>query len=145
MNKNIDILNEYIANLQVEINNIGNMYINITGNDYFEIKKILKDYLKKLCNFYFDLAERVKILNGYPITNLLKIEEISQIKSMQSREYTCVQVIEVLTNDFSYIKDYTQDLINVFSNNNDPVTSHILLEILVFIEKELWIIQKYLK
>ena len=76
---------------------------------------------------------------------LLKIEEISQIKSMQSREYSKRQVFDVLVNDFSYLKEYTKDLIKYFSDEFDPYTSHLLLEILIFLEQELFKVQTLLK
>ncbi len=145
MNQNIDILNEYIANIKVEINNLYNMHFNIVGKSFFGTHKKLQEYYEQFSLFYDQLAERVKMLNGYPITNLLKIEEISQIKSMQSRDYTEEQVLDVLQNDFSYLKDYTKDLIDLFSRNSDAYTSHILLEILMFLEKELWMIKTTLK
>ncbi len=145
MNQNIDILNEYIANMKVEINNLYNMHFNISGSGFSGTHKKLQEYYEKFSLFYDEIAERIKMLNGYPITNLIKMEEISQIKSMQSRDYTEHQVLEVLENDFSYLKDYTKDLIEVFSKQNDMYTSHILLEILMFIEKELWITKATLK
>jgi starvation-inducible DNA-binding protein len=145
MNQNIDILNEYMANLQVEIHNLYNMHFNAIGSDFSQIHKKLQTYYEKLSLFYDEIAERIKMLKGYPITNLVKIEEISQIKSMQSRDYTNKQILEVLQNDFSYLKEYTNDLIHVFSENNDAYTSHILLEIFMFLEKENWMIQANLK
>lgn len=145
MNQNIDILNEYIANMKVEINNLYNMHFNVSGSGFSDIHKKLQEYYEKFSLFYDQIAERIKMLNGYPITNLIKMEEISQIKSMQSRDYTEQQVLEVLENDFSYLKEYTKDLIEIFSKQNDMYTSHILLEILMFLEKELWMIKTTLK
>lgn len=138
MNKSIEILNEYIANIKVEINNLFNLTFNVEGDSAWEIKKQVEDYHDKLLTFIKKMEERVKMLGGYPITNLLKIEELSQIKSMQSREYSKKQVFDVLVNDFSYLKEYTKDLIKYFSDEFDPYTSHLLLEVLLFLEQELY-------
>ena len=138
MKKNIEILNEYIANMKVEINNLFNLMFNVEGDSAWEIKKQVEDYHDKLLTFIKKMEERVKMLGGYPITNLLKIEELSQIKSMQSREYSKKQVFDVLVNDFSYLKEYTKDLIKYFSDEFDPYTSHLLLEVLLFLEQELY-------
>lgn len=145
MNKNIDILNEYMANIKVEINNLYNMHFNIVGPNFLEIHSLLEKEYKKFTDFYDQIAERIKMLQGYPLTNLLKIEEISQIKSMQSRDYNEFQVLDVLNNDFTYLRDYTKDLIGYFSKENDPYTSHMLLEFLLVIEKELWICESMCK
>lgn len=138
MNKNIEILNEYIANIKVEINNLFNLEYNVEGDWAWEMKKQIEDYHTNLLSFLKKMEERVKMLGGYPITNLLKIEEISQIKSMQSRDYSKKQVLEVLVNDFSYLKEYTKDLIKYFSDEFDPYTSHLLLEVLLFLEQALF-------
>lgn len=138
MNKNIEILNEYIANLKVEMNNLMNLAFNVEGSFSFDTQKQVEDYHITLLQFVKKLEERIKMLGGFPITNLLKIEELSQIKSMQSREYSKQQVLDVLVNDFSYLKEYTKDLIKYFSDEFDPYTSHLLLDILIFLEQELY-------
>ncbi len=138
MNKATDILNEYMANLKVEVNNLYNLHFNVTGSMFREIHLLLEKYYKEFGQMYDQVAERIKMLKGYPLTNLVKIEEISQIKSMQSRNYTEEQVFDVLNNDFAYLRDYTKDLIGYFAKENDPYTSHMLLEFLMFLEKELW-------
>lgn len=137
----IDILNEYMANIKVEINNLYNMHFNIVGSSFFEVHKNLEEYIQKFSLFYDEIAQRIKMLNGYPLTNLIKIEELSQIKSMQSRDYTGDMVKDVLENDFTYLKDYSKDLINYFSKENDIYTSHMLLEIMSYLEKEAWMIK----
>ncbi len=145
MNKNIEILNEYTANIKVEMNNLFNLSFNVEGDSAWEIKKQVEDYYTTLLSFLKKMEERVKMLGGYPITNLLKIEEISQIKSMQSRDYNKKQVLEVLINDFSYLKEYTKDLIKYFSDEFDPYTSHLLLEVLLFLEQALFRSQMFTK
>lgn len=145
MNKNIEILNEYTANIKVEMNNLFNLSFNVEGDSAWEIKKQVEDYYTTFLSFLKKMEERIKMLGGYPITNLLKIEEISQIKSMQSRDYSKKQVLEVLINDFSYLKEYTKDLIKYFSDEFDPYTSHLLLEVLLFLEQALFRSQMFTK
>lgn len=141
MNKNVDILNEYMANFIVEINNLYNMHFNVVGPSFLGTHKKLEEYYKNFSEIYDGVAERIKMLDGFPLTNLLKIEEISQIKSMQSRNYEEKQVLDVLQNDFSYLKEYTKDLIDYFSKQEDIYTSHMLLKILMYLEKEIWMIK----
>lgn len=145
MNKNIEILNEYLANLQVETNNLYNMHFNIVGESFFGLHRKLQEYYEKTSYFYDLIAERIKMLEGFPITSLNKIEEISTIKSMQSRNYNGKQILEVLENDFGFFVEYTKDLINHMNNSNDFYTSSILSDILAFFTKELWMITSSLK
>lgn len=145
MDKNIDILNEYMSNLKVFNNNLYNMHFNVVGSSFGSIHKKLEEYYEKVALMYDNIAERIKMLNGYPITSLKKIEEISSIKSMKSQDYNGSQVMEVLENDFNFLTEYTTDLINYFNKENDYYTTNILNDNLMFFTKELWMIKSSLK
>lgn len=145
MEKNINILNEYMANLKVLNNNLYNMHFNIVGTSFFGLHKKLQEYYEKVAIMYDNIAERIKMINGYPITSLCKLEEISTIKSMRSMDFTGNQILEVLQNDFNFFFDYTSDLINIFNEEKDYYTSTILNDNLMFFTKELWMINSSLK
>lgn len=145
MDKNIDILNEYMSNLKVFNNNLYNMHFNVVGSSFGSIHKKLQEYYEKIAIMYDNIAERIKMLNGYPVTSLKKIEDISSIKSMKSIDYTGLQVMEVLDNDISFLTEYTSDLITYFNKENDYYTTNILNDNLNFFTKELWMIKSGLK
>lgn len=145
MEKEIDILNEYMCNLKVFNNNLYNMHFNIIGNEFMEIHKKLEEYYNEIALMYDKVAERIKMMDGYPTTSLSKIEEISSIKSMKSINYTSKQVLEILDNDFSFFKDYTKDLIEYFEKKKDYYTLNILNDNLNYIYKTLWMIKTSLK
>ena len=64
---------------------------------------------------------------------------------MKSMDFNGNQVLNILDNDFSFLMEYTKDLIKVFNEKNDYYTSNILNKILMYIEKELWMIRSSLK
>ena len=145
MEDNINILNEYMTNLKVESNNLYNLHFNVVGMSFMGLHKKLQEYYENFNLFYDNIAERIKMLNGYPITSLNKIEEISTIKSMKSMDFSANQVLSILDNDFSFLTEYTKDLIKVFNDRNDYYTNNLLNDILMYIEKELWMIKSSLK
>lgn len=145
MENNIDILNEYMCNLKVLNNNLYNLHFNIIGQSFMGLHKKLEEYYNKVAIMYDSIAERIKMINGYPITSLNKFEEISSIKSMISQNYNGNQVLEILDNDFSFLVEYTKDLISYFNKQNDYYTINLLNDNLIFFEKELWMIKSSLK
>lgn len=145
MEKDIEILNEYMCNLKVFNNNLYNMHFNLIGQSFIGLHKKLEEYYNKIAIMYDEIAESIKILGGYPITSLKKIEELSSIKSMISRDYNSTQVFEVLDNDFTFLVEYTTDLIEYFNKNNNYYISSILNNNLMFFKKELWMIKTSLK
>ena len=134
-----------MSNLKVLNNNLYNMHFNIVGTSFFGLHKKLEDYYNEIAQMYDTIAERIKMLGGYPVTSLKKIEDLSSIKSMLSQDYTGNQVLNVLDNDFSFLVEYTKDLIEFFNKNNDYYTLNILNENLMFFTKELWMIKSSLK
>lgn len=144
-NKNIVILNEYLANLKVLNNNLYNMHFNIVGMSFFGMHRKLQEYYEEVALQYDKVAERIKMLGGYPITSLKKIEDTSTMKSMRSMDYNGQQVLEVLQNDFGFMKVYTKDLIHCFEKDGDIGTSSMLSEFLAFYDKQFWMIDSSLK
>ena len=145
MNDNVNILNEYMSNIKVETNNLYNLHCNVLGMSFMGLHKKLQEYYENFNLFYDNIAERIKMLNGFPITSLPKIEEISTIKSMKSMDFSANQVFSILDNDFAFLTEYTKDLIKVFQEKKDYYTDHILTNILIYLEKELWMIKSSLK
>ena len=145
MDEMIKALNEYMSNLKVENNNLYNMHFNIVGSSFFGLHKKLEEYYEKVSIMYDNVSERIKMLDGYPITSLKDIENTSQIKSMISQNYTGNQVLDVLQNDFNFLTLYTKDLIEYANKIDDYYTSNMLNENLNFFEKELWMIKSSLK
>lgn len=145
MNDNVNILNEYMSNIKVETNNLYNLHFNVIGMSFMGLHKKLQEYYENFNLFYDNIAERIKMLNGFPITSLPKIEEISTIKSMKSMDFSANQVFNILDNDFAFLTEYTKDLIKVFQEKKDYYTDHILTNILIYLEKELWMIKSSLK
>ncbi len=140
-NSNINILNEYMANLKVMNNNLYNMHFNIVGESFFGLHRKLQEYYEKVALMYDNVAERIKMLGGMPITSLKELEDTSTMKSMKSMSFSGKQVLEVLDNDFTFLKDYTKDLIEHFDKDKDFYTASMLGDNLKFIEKELWMIK----
>lgn len=145
MNKNIEILNEYMANLKVLNNNLYNIHFNTIGPSFMSLHKKLEEYYNEVALMYDKVAERIKMLDGYPITSLKKIEDISSIKSMKSQDYTANQVMEVLNNDFPFLIEYSKDLIEYFEHEKDYYTVNILNENLMYFTKQSWMIKTSLK
>jgi DNA-binding ferritin-like protein len=72
------------------------------------------------------------------VAGLTKIENISQIKSMKTIDYTIAMVKDVLINDFTYLITYTKEMISYMSKQEEYTISHILLKLLLYLEDTLY-------
>lgn len=136
----VEILNEYLSNLKVLNNNLYNLHFNVIGEHFFTLHKKLDDYYNAVANMYDEVAERIKMLNQYPITSLIEYEEKSTIKSMRSQDFNFKQVLSVLINDFSFMLAFTKELEEYASGINDHVTVNLMNNYINFFEKELWML-----
>ncbi len=64
---------------------------------------------------------------------------------MRSMDYNGTQVLEVLQNDFGFMKVYTKDLVRCFEKEEDFGTAGMLNEFLSFYDKQFWMIDSSLK
>ncbi len=135
------ILNEYLANLKVLNNNLYNLHFNVIGEHFFVLHKKLDEYYNKVADMYDEVAERIKMLNQYPITSLIEFEEKSTIKSMRSQDYNTYQVYSILINDFSFMYEFTKELLEYARNIQDYYTENLMYQYIEFFEKELWMLK----
>lgn len=145
MEQSCRILNEYYANLRVLDNNLQNMSCNLIGSSFFGLNKKLEEYGSMVRTFYGLVAKRIRMLDGYPLTSLNKIEDVSTFKSMCSMDFTGQQVFEVLENDFRFIVEFSKDLVHHFEEIKDPYSMQMLLQQYCFFEEQLWMIHTNLK
>lgn len=134
------ILNEYLANLKVLNNNLYNFHFNVIGESFFTLHLKLEEYYKQIANMYDEVAERLKMLNEYPITSLIEYEEKSTIKSMKSKDYNNKEIFNILINDFNFMLMFSKELEQYATEGYDYVTANIMNNYIDFFEKELWML-----
>lgn len=139
--KLVDILNEYLSNLKVLNNNLYNLHFNVIGTDFFVIHEKLEEYYKKVAEMYDEVAERIKMYDEYPITSLVKYEEVSTIKSMRSQDYNIRQIYNILINDFSFMVGFSKEVGDLAALLKDEVTLGMMIDYTKFFEKQLWMLR----
>ncbi len=140
-----DILNEYLANLKVLNNNLYNLHFNVVGGGFFGIHAKLQEYYEKVALMYDEVAERIKMLGKYPITSLYEFENTSTIKSMKSQDYTIKQTLEIVTNDFNFMLDFSKAIYTYANEMDDVYTADLMTDYIKFFEKQLWMLRSSLK
>lgn len=145
MNQNqIDILNSYLSNIKVLNNNLYNLHFNVVDDNFFTLHKKYQEYYEYFAEVYDAVAERIKMLGGFPITSLTQYENISTIKSMPSCDYSGEESLQILANDFSYMIGYSKQVISELDAVGDSVSSGLISDALKFFEKQLWMVRSSL-
>jgi DNA-binding ferritin-like protein len=129
-------LTEFLCNIKMEAFNISVMQMNLT--EKISLKEELKKIKEKLEKYETKLNQKLKENNIFMVAGLTKIENISQIKSMKTIDYTAAMVKDVLINDFTYLITYTKEMISYMSKQEEYTISHILLKLLLYLEDTLY-------
>lgn len=140
-----NLLNQYLANTAVLIMNLYNYHWNIVGPNFISMHEKLEEYYKTGTDMFDEIAERIKQLNGFPLTSLSQYEQVAQIKNIPSQDYHSQDIIKALIKDFNFMNNIGLQISNLATTNNDEVTNAILTEHSIFFEKELWMLQAHLK
>ncbi len=98
-----DMLNQYLTNIFIFLNNLYNLYFNIKGEGSTTLINDIKMSIDNLNSIYRELSFLIKKIGGYPIMNLEEIKNISTIKEISSKDYTPKDAINLLLNDFNVI------------------------------------------
>lgn len=144
-NQMVAYLNQFLSNVAVFTNKMYNYHWNVVGPHFFSLHAKLQEYYEK-GNEEFDLvAERIKQLEGFPITSLSKYSSISSIKEAESRNYKENEIIASIIGDMKLLHRIASDIASYASNGGDGVTGSILGEFINYLEKQLWMLEANLK
>ncbi len=139
-----NLLNQYLSNIAVEITKLYNFHWNVKDPMFTILHKETENYYTKLQEMYDETAERIKMLNGYPITLLEEYAKISTIKSIESKNYNSEIIIRTIVNDFELLLSLSQEIGNMATQVNDMGTIDLVTNHISFLEKQLWMLKSQL-
>jgi starvation-inducible DNA-binding protein len=144
-NNMLNLLNQYLSNIKVLHNKLCNFHWNVVGVDFFTLHEELRKMEEKTSTIFDEIAERIKQLNGYPITLLKEYSEASQIKDESSKDYALEEIGKILINDYSYMIAISSQIITFANSINDYTTSSLMQKNITFYEKIIWMLRSNIK
>jgi len=143
-NNMANLLNQYLSNIAVIITKLYNYHWNVVDDLFILIHDKTKEYYTKMQEIYDEVAERIKMLNGYPITTLEEYSKISTIKSVESKDYDRNTIIRSIISDFEILLSIVQEIGDIATQVNDMNTINLVTMYTTFFEKQLWMLRAQL-
>ncbi|MDD4035992.1 MAG: DNA starvation/stationary phase protection protein [Bacilli bacterium] len=140
----IGALNKYLSSIAVTTLNMYNFHWNIKDPFFIVIHKKTEEYYEMLTNIFDEVAERIKILEGYPIASLPEYCKISVVKCAPSKDYTREEIISMTIYDFEILLAMTNEIAVLAQNTNDIVTLDLMTKYAAFLGKQLWMLKSQL-
>jgi starvation-inducible DNA-binding protein len=138
-------LNQFLSNMAVLSSKMYNYHWNITGPHFFTLHSKFEEYYKKSNEMFDIIAQRIRQLDGLPITSLTIYESTAGIRSSESKKYSGSEAIASTISDFKYIHRIGSDIVSYAESIGDRATGNIIGEYLTYLEKELWMLEANLK
>lgn len=145
MNKQVELMNQYVADLAVLNVKFHNLHWNVEGRRF----KPTHEYLEALYDDFFEkydeVAERIKMMGSFPVASLKSYLELTSVEELDDVEITDSKALEVAKASLLGLKDLALRIREEADSNDDFVTVALLEDHVAGYDKEIWFIQATLK
>ncbi|WP_455045127.1 Dps family protein [Leptotrichia trevisanii] len=145
MSKTVEKLNLYLANLNVLYRKIQNYHWNIVGAGFFSVHEKLEEYYDAINEQIDDVAERILSIGGRPLGTLKDYLEVTTIKEAENKEISIQEAVADVKKEFEAMLKLVKEVKEAADEENDYGTSALVDEYISTYEKNLWMLNAYLK
>ena len=145
MSKTVEKLNLYLANLNVLYRKVQNYHWNVVGDKFFSIHEKLEEYYDAINKQIDDVAERILSIGGRPLGTLKDYLAVTTIKEAANREISIPEAVADVEKEFETMLKLVKEVKEVADEENDYGTSALVDEYISTYEKNLWMLNAYLK
>ena len=90
--KNLQAVNQYIANLAIWNIKLHNFHFNVVGSQFVPAHKYLEEVYDVAFDYYDAVAEHVKMQGEEPVVHVAKYLEIASLKEEPGNKFSVEQV-----------------------------------------------------
>lgn len=145
MNKQIELMNKYVANLAVLNVKLHNLHWNVAGENFEQVHVFLERLYDDLFIKYDDAAERVKMLKSFPLANMKDYLASSDVEELESKFYGVKESLTIAHDEYEKLIDLAREVRAEADANDDFITVSLMEDHLTDYEKELWFMSSTLR
>lgn len=139
MEKLVKSLNKQVANLSVFFTKLHHYHWYVEGVSFFAFHAKLEELYDAVNELYDEVAERVLMIGGNPVSNLKEYLELSVIEEASGKEDAKVMLTHVL-NDYKVLRDEFYETLKLAQDAGDEVTADLLIGAIADFEKNIWML-----
>ena len=103
--KNVQQVNQYLADLSVWNVKLHNLHFNVTGPQFKSIHEYLESIYDEAFEYFDAVAEHVKMQGQFPLVNSGEYAKLTKIEELGQEDIPQAKVIDILLKDFKYMND----------------------------------------
>ncbi len=145
MSKKNELMNQYVADLAVLNVKFHNLHWNVVGERFEPVHVYVEKLYDDLFEKYDEVAERLKMLDVFPLASMKEYLNVSKVKELESRNYEIPEVMQVLKAELEGLRALAINIRTAADEEDDFGTVAMMEDHVAGFDKELWFIASALK
>lgn len=143
--KHINLLQKYLANLNLLNVKFHNIHWNIVGKKFMEIHNFTETIYDKFFENIDEVAELLKMKENYPLSTMKEYLENTDLEEIQARDFTADKALKIIKSDFEYMKNQAIEIRNLADEENDFETVAMFEGFISEYSKNIWFLNSIMK
>ena len=143
--KNLQQVNQYLADLSVWNVKLHNLHFNVTGPQFKSIHEYLESIYDEAFEYFDAVAEHVKMQGQFPLVNSAEYAKLTKIEELGQEDIPQAKVIEILLKDFKYMNDQAVAIRVAADEEGDFLLVSMMEDHVAYYVKQIWFIESMLK
>lgn len=143
--KNVQQVNQYLADLSVWNVKLHNLHFNVTGPQFKSIHEYLESIYDEAFEYFDAVAEHVKMQGQFPLVNSAEYAKLTKIEELGQEDIPQAKVIDILLKDFKYMNDQAAAIRAAADEEGDFLLVSMMEDHVAYYVKQIWFIESMLK
>lgn len=143
--KNVQQVNQYLADLSVWNVKLHNLHFNVTGPQFKSIHEYLESIYDEAFEYFDAVAEHVKMQGQFPLVNSGEYTKLTKIEELGQEDIPQAKVIDILLKDFKYMNDQAVAIRATADEEGDFLLVSMMEDHVAYYVKQIWFIESMLK
>ena len=143
--KNVQQVNQYLADLSVWNVKLHNLLFNVSGPQFKSIHEYLESIYDEAFEYFDAVAEHVKMQGQFPLVNSAEYAKLTKIEELGQEDIPQAKVIDILLKDFKYMNDQAVAIRAAADEEGDFLLVSMMEDHVAYYVKQIWFIESMLK
>lgn len=143
--KHIDLLQEYLANLNVLSAKLHNIHWNVVGKQFMEVHKFTEEVYDEMFENLDAVAELLKMKEETPLSTMADYLENASIKEIKAKNFSIDESLEIIREDMKSMKKLATEIRNLADEEGDFETVAIFEDYVAYYSKNIWFLNSMMK
>lgn len=137
------VLNEFLADLNIFYRKLQNYHWNVQGKDFFRTHEKLEELYNEVNESIDEIAEHILILGGQPLGTLKDYLAIGTIKEAKNENVKSDEIYSNLIKDYETLLNKAIEIKQESDEKNDYATSTLIDNYILNYGKHLWMLRHW--